>query len=343
MRLTTLLILPLLLAGLPHPAAAQAPPASPAPDAPFSFAAFGDMPYCVPSAPQDCPAEHGRVARLVGEINAARPAFSIYVGDTKGGSEVCTDDTVLRAFSFFGLANHPLVYTPGDNEWTDCWQDRGGRFDPLERLALIRARYFADDRSLGRVKMPLLRQGDADAARRLYVENARWQRGAVTFATLHVTGSNNNRPTDPGEPGNIRPPTGAMEEYEARNAANLAWLTATFAEARRAESRAVVIATQADLFYVQRCGRGYDSGYRETRDAIGREAAAFGRPVLLIHGDSHFWLHDKPYPAAQNLTRIMVPGDRDTRAVRVEVDPTATDPWRFTLIGSDDRPASNRC
>ncbi len=328
----------LLLAALAGPAVAQ-----PAPDVPFSFTAFGDMPYCLPSAPQDCPAEHGRVARLVGQMNATRPAFSIYVGDTKGGSEICTDDTVLRAFSFFGLATHPLVYTPGDNEWTDCWQDRAGRFDPLERLALLRARFFADDRSLGRQRMRLVRQADVDPAHRLYVENARWQHGAVTFVTLHVPGSNNNRPTAPGEAGTIVPPAGAMEEYQARNAANLAWLSAAFAEAHRQESRALVIAIQADLFYVARCGRGWDSGYRDTRDAIGREAAAFGRPVLLINGDSHFWLHDRPIAAAPNLTRIMVPGEQDIRAVRIQVDPAAADPWSFSLIGTDDRPARPGC
>ncbi|WP_203076300.1 hypothetical protein [Falsiroseomonas ponticola] len=328
----------LLLAGLAPPAPAQTPA-----EAPFSFAAFGDMPYCLPTAPQDCPAEHGRVARLVQQINATRPAFTLYVGDTKGGSEVCTDDTVLRAFSFFGLATHPLIYTPGDNEWTDCWQDRAGRFDPLERLALLRARFFADDRSLGRQRLPLLRQADADPAHRLYVENARWQHGAVTFVTLHVPGSNNNRPTEPGEGGTIVPPAGAMEEYQARNAANLAWLSAAFAEAARRGSSAVVIAIQADLFYAQRCGRGWDSGYRDTRDAIGREAAAFGKPVLLINGDSHFWLHDRPIASAPNLTRIMVPGEQDIRAVRIEVDPAAADPWRFSLIGAEDRPARPGC
>jgi hypothetical protein len=65
--------------------------------------------------------------------------------------------------------------------------------------------------------------------------------------------------------------------------------------------------------------------------------------VLLIHGDSHFWLHDRPYPQAPNLTRIMVPGDRETRAVRVGVDPAAADPWSFGFIGPEDRLMQPRC
>jgi hypothetical protein len=104
----------------------------------FRFVAFGDMPYCTPSRPEACAEEEARVARLMRDINAATPAFSVFVGDTKGGSEICSNERVLRAFSWISLARHPLIYTPGDNEWTDCWQTRAGRFDPLERLALLR-------------------------------------------------------------------------------------------------------------------------------------------------------------------------------------------------------------
>jgi hypothetical protein len=331
--------LPVLLAALllSLPARAQAPAE------PFSFAAFGDMPYCQPTAPQDCPGEEGRVARLMRDINAARPAFTIFVGDTKGGSEVCTDDKLLRAFSWMSLADHPLVYTPGDNEWTDCWQDRGGRFDPLERLALLRNRFFPDANSLGRRPMPVTRQADADLAHRPFVENARWTRGGVVFATLHVVGSNNNRPTEPEERPAIRPPEGAMAEFEARDAANIAWMEAAFAEAARTGARAVVLAIQADIFYLQRCGRGHDSGNRAFRSALGREAARFGRPVLLLMGDSHHHIEDRPMAEAPNLTRVMVPGDKETRAVRVEVDPNAAEPWRFSMIGPDDRIERVRC
>jgi hypothetical protein len=318
--------------------------APPARAQPFHFVAFGDMPYCLPTAPQDCPGEEGRVARLMGEINRAAPAFSIFVGDTKGGSDVCSDAKVLGPFAWMSLAEGALIYTPGDNEWTDCWQDRGGRYDPLERLALIRQRFFRDALSLGRRPIELVRQADAQPAHHLMVENARWVRNGVVFATLHVIGSNNNRPTEPGERPQSAPPPGAMGEWAARNAANLAWLEATFAEAARGNAPAVVLAMQAELFYGQRCGgQPQESGLRDIREAIGQRAAAFGRPVLLIHGDSHFWLHDRPYPQAPNLTRIMVPGDRETRAVRVGVDPAAADPWSFGFIGPEDRLMQPRC
>lgn len=345
MRLRALLTLLALLAAAP--ALAQTPRAASEAQAggagPFVFVAFGDMPYCQPQSPDACPGEQARVARLVREINAAQPAFSIFVGDTKGGSDICTDEKLLQPFTWMMLATHPLVYALGDNEWTDCWQDRAGRYDPLERLAFLRTRFFPNDMSLGRRQMRVTRQADVDPAHRLYVENARWTRSGVVFATLHVMGSNNNRPTEPGETPVSRPPQGAMEEFQARDAANIAWLASTFTEARSSNAPAVVLAFQAELNYVQRCGRGQDSGLRAFREALIREAAAYGKPVLFIHGDSHFWLQDRPFPAAQNVTRIMVPGDRDTRAVRVAVDPAAADPWSFSLIGPDDRAARPVC
>jgi len=301
--------------------------AVPAEAEPLRFVAFGDMPYCSPQAPERCVAEEARVARLMAAINAVRPAFSIFVGDTKGGAELCTDDKLLRAHTWMGRADHPLVYTPGDNEWTDCWQDRTGRYDPRERLALLRARFFARAESLGRRPMPLLRQAAPT------VENARWMRDGVLFLTLHVPGSNNGRPAEPGEPGARTLPQGpaALAEFAARDAANRAWLTESFAAAP--EAKAAVIAIQADLFFRQVCGNGYDSGYRAIRDAIAQAAAAFGRPVLLINGDSHTFVHHEPLEAAPNLTRLMVPGEADVQAVVVTLDPDAAKPFRFELIG----------
>ena len=43
------------------------------------------------------------------------------------------------------------------------------------------------------------------------------------------------------------------------------------------------------------------------------------------------------------MTRAMVPGEQDTRAVLVRVGPTAADPSRFALIGQADRPVRPGC
>jgi hypothetical protein len=325
--------LPALLAATP-PAPAQTVAA------PFAFATFGDMPYCGPrDTAASCAAEVARVDALVDAINAARPAFSIYLGDTKGGSEACTDTIVFdRTLAWMGRIEGALVYTPGDNEWTDCWQDRAGRYDPLVLLARIRERFFPEARSLGRAPIPVTRQADIDPAHRTYVENARWSFQDVLFLTVHVPGSDNNRPAESGP---VAP--GAAQEFPARNAANLAWIEAGFAEAARQGARAVVVGLRADLYYRDRCGRGTWEGHADTHRALAEAARRFGRPVLLLHGDSHFYLLDRPVPEAPNLQRLMVPGDKDTRAVLVRVDPSAAEPFAFELIGPADRPARPYC
>ena len=138
-------------------------------------------------------------------------------------------------------------------------------------------------------------------------------------------------------------PPGAADEYPARDRANSAWIADTFAQAAREGHGAVVFALQADLYFRQRCGRGTTEGHRGTREALAEGARRFGRPVLLLHGDSHFFLEDRPAPEAPNLTRIMVPGARDIRAVRVAVDPAAAEPFRSALLGRADRTAHPNC
>ena len=325
MRLLPLLALLLL------PAVASAEP--------FRFVAFGDMPYCDPRNPGGCAEEVTRVEALTGTINATNPAFSIFLGDTKGGNELCTDAIVFdRTFAWMNRITGPLVYTPGDNEWTDCWQARAGRHDPIALLARLRARFFPEPRSLGQAPMPLTRQSEAMPGFAPYVENARWVREGVMFLTAHVPGSDNNRPPEAGE----RPP-GAAEEYPARDAANLAWIADSFALAARQGMRAVVVALQSDMYYRDRCGRGLYLGHVETRRALVRAAQGFGGPVLLLHGDSHFWLRDRPEPDARNIERVMVPGALDIRAVLVTVDPAAANPFAFEVIGPADRAATPNC
>ena len=90
---------------------------------------------------------------------------------------------------------HPVIYTPGDNEWLDCVDIAFRPVDPLERLASLRSTFFAPaDRSLGEAPIPLETQS-ADADRAEFVEHARWLHGGVLFVTLHVVGgANGGRP-----------------------------------------------------------------------------------------------------------------------------------------------------
>lgn len=275
----------------------------------FEFVAFGDMPYNVP-------ADYERVDRLVDRINAVAPAFTLFVGDTKSGSSPCTDEMIARSKQALDRIAGALIYSVGDNEWTDCHRPRAGGFDPLERLAHVRRAHFSDANSLGRRPIRLTRQADIDPARAKFVENSRWVHNNVLFVSVHVVGSNNN----------FEARAGAPEEYFERNAANIAWIRDSFRAAREENRLGIVFGFQADMWQEASPRDDLSSGYADTLRAFAAGAAEFEKPVLMIHGDTHVLRVDQPLKDSrrrtiENATRLMVMGADEVHAVRVIVDP----------------------
>ncbi|MCU0626102.1 MAG: hypothetical protein MUF21_06385 [Gemmatimonadaceae bacterium] len=315
-----------LLAGALVGACRTAPRAARAPagDAPFSIAILGDMPYMTAGMPTYAAAERQYHALL--DTIARRPvAAVVHVGDITGA--VCSDSLYALRRREFDALPHPVLYTPGDNEWTDC--ARNG-FEPLERLAALRRVFFADDSSLGRRRIAVERQS---AAPRFgtYRENARWRLGAVRFATLHVVGSNDNWGRD----------TVPSAEFTARRIATLAWLDSTFALAARERARGVVILMQANPNLEGPAGRGQQRGvdaFVAVRAALQRHAAAFGGPVALVHGDSHYFRVDKPFTDPRsggqlmNLTRAETFGNPSEHGLLLTVEPSNPNLFRFEPI-----------
>ena len=299
------------------------PPKPGRPAAPFDFVALGDTPYFLP-------ADYGRFEALIGAVNRQQPRFSVHVGDIKSSSTLCTEEMYQKVFAEFQLFEQPLIYTPGDNEWTDCGREQAGRYDPEERLAVVRRMFFPDNNSFGKTKLPLTSQA-LNPAFAAYVENNRWATGNVAFATVHLVGSNNNfLPNDA---------KGQNREFYDRQQANLAWLEEVFAEATTQHRLGVVLFTQADMFSPGKNARDAD-GFTEIIAALSKHTVAFGRPVLLVNGDSHRLIVDKPLPnpvapkqVLQNFTRLQVPGEADVMAVRVTIDPTQPALFQFQELG----------
>ncbi len=275
----------------------------------FQFIALGDVPYSV--------ASQATYQNLIDRINQLAPTFSIHVGDIKSGSTSCSDEEFTRQFANFQRYTGAVVYTPGDNEWTDCHRANNGAYAPLERLEALRLRFFSEGRSLGQRPIALENQSRLQPAHTRYVENQRWSHQNVLFATLHVVGSNNNF--------EIRDPA-AVREFFDRDSANVAWLESTFEQARRTDAQAIVLAFQADVFEARNAWEDFPtwSGFRrvigETLLPLARQ---WGKPVLVVHGDSHRFRIDQPFtldkkPLA-NVTRLIVPGESDVRAVHVTV------------------------
>ena len=267
---------------------------------------IGDIPYN---------AEQRRKTEILFEqMDGEKLAFVVHVGDIKSGDSPCTNEILFREQERFENSLHPLVYVPGDNEWTDC--HRTG-YDPLERLERLREIFFVGDESLGRKTIPLTRQS-AD-----YPENVRWTYGGVTFVGLNVPGSNNNLGRTPE----------ADAEYAARNEANLKWIREGFDRAEDDGSSAVMIVIQANPgFELPPQER---TGYEDLLGVLAEEIVAFGKPVALLHGDTHTFRVDKPMTSSrtgeriENFTRVETFGSPDVHWVRATVD--VADPEVFTF------------
>jgi hypothetical protein len=269
----------------------------------FEIGLIGDIPY---NAEQQRKTEV-----LFGQLNSENLAFVVHVGDIKSASSPCTDEVFFRERKRFENSDHPLVYIPGDNEWTDCY--RTG-YDPIERLDRLRKIFFVGNESLGEETIPLTRQS-AD-----YPENVRWTYGNVTFLGLNIPGSNNNRGRAP-------------DEYAARNEANLEWMREGFDQAEADGSSAVMIAIQANPGFTRPPDKR--TGYNDFLSTLEGETFAFGKPVVLVHGDTHTFRVDKPMTSSTTgqrvdyFTRVETFGSPDVHWVRASVD--TSDPQVFAF------------
>lgn len=100
----------------------------------FSFVTLGDTAYYTPD-------DYPRYRSLIEQINHSEALFSIHVGDIWGFGP-CTKENYQRQKALFNQYKNPVIYTPGDNEWTDC--ERSGKdLKPQKMLATIRDLFFS--------------------------------------------------------------------------------------------------------------------------------------------------------------------------------------------------------
>jgi hypothetical protein len=257
---------------------------------PYDIAVFGDVPYSSSAIT--------KYVRMIDDINSGSPVFSVHVGDIgPGSSSTCTTSYVDRETARFDTFARPLMYTPGDNEWTDCGSAK------LSQLSHIRSTVFrgTGTRSRGQSTMTLESQGDLG-----YPENARWRQGPVTFATIHVTGSSDNFSN--------------RSEHDPRRAATVNWVRQAFAQAKARGDRGVVLLAQAGPKF----SSPTSSAYRTMHEAVRQEALNFAGQVLYVHGDGHSYINDKPLADVANLRRVQVEGDSKVSYVKVRVDPASS-------------------
>lgn len=313
--------------------------------APFDIALIGDFPYSA--------ADVERMPALLADLReAAGIAFLIHLGDLHGGDESpgCSDALFQERLDGILSIGLPWVVTPGDNDWVDC---DGSEGSSLDRLAAFRRIFFPDPRhSFGPDPFPLRRQseGDTHAA---FVENALWVRDGVVFATVHLLNPAGLRQGD--------------REGEAHKAllveAGRAWLSEVFDHAREIDARGVFLSTQASLWptsgqprfnhYIHPGLMEPAASLRSFERDLAIRTRDFARPVVLAHGDTHYFRIDKPLAdegldMLENFTRVEGFGSPHGHWVRVQVDPDRPEVFsfrqelvaanQFTLIAPAERP-----
>ena len=294
-------------------------PPTPNPPGTFSFAVLGDAPYYG--------WEEIQYRQVLQSLDSHDLSWVIHVGDIFW--RPCTDEHYRTTLEAFNSQRHPLIYTPGDNEWTDCWEPGSGGFKPQERLDRIRQIFFVNpNRSLGQNSLALVSQGGHEPFQE-FVENARWVYKGIVFATVHMVGSQNGMKPFPGRT------TADDEASRRRTAAAVAWLRETFNEARAANASAVVISFHASPGFEDPFDKPYRQSFEPFLTALEEESERFARPVLIAHGDDHTYTVDHPIVRRttklrlENVTRLEVPGSPHVGWVRVIVTPGAQNPFAF--------------
>ncbi len=282
----------------------------------FTFALIGDIPRFgdIALEPDLLP-----FIRLRDEINAANVSFVIHDGDFKSGSSPCSDEEFYRWYGLVNSFEAPFFFVNGDNEWTDCHTKKAGGYDPLERLKKLREMFYSKPLSLGKRTLKMERQSDNPGERRFskYSDNFRWEFGNIMFVGLNVQGSNNNLGRTPE----------MDREFRERNDAVNAFLGESFSLAKKKKNLAVVIIIQANPRFENPAENPDLDGYRDFRSVLEEHTLAFdGKPVVLVHGDSHYFRIDKPMKGTksgrriENFTRVETFGTPDVHWILATVD-----------------------
>jgi hypothetical protein len=287
----------------------------------FDFALIGDYPYFerddvgMPYLLEDLRAEAGL-------------RFVLHLGDLHNPRATkCSEELFRDRFEMLEGLGHPFVLTPSDNDWVDCDND------PLGHLETLRRIFFSNpNRANGRGAFRLRSQSESEEFSDL-VENAIWEMEGVVFATLHMISPSIITALDPYAKDRRR----LIEAGEA-------WLDEVFRVAQKTNARGVLLATQVSLWPIGGNPAMMDLMNPELLDqspAFGsfksrlvQQVRAFGRPVVLANGDSHYFRIDKPLIDAdleqlQTFTRVEGFGTPNGHWVRVHVDPDRFEVFSF--------------
>ena len=284
----------------------------------LTLAVYGDSPYGLSDTDTS---QVALTPQFIAAVNADSDVSGVLnVGDIHSGKSFCTADYDNQIAALWSAFRDPLVYTPGDNEWSDCHKtgEGGGKYNiatgaidfiangsyaqgnPSANLALVRSTFFTKPgRTLGSGKLRVTSQAKEYDRHfptdKNYVENVRWEQQDIVFVTLNIPGGSNN--DDDNWYGTPTKSQAQIDEITQRTAADLRWLDAAFAYADHEHAKAVVIMEQADMWDLDGKAASHIANYEPFIASIASNTMAFGKPVLLMNGDSHAYRSDNPLSA----------------------------------------------
>lgn len=305
---------------------------------PLTLAVYGDSPYGKSAyAPANQSADTAlfqKTPAFIGTINSDPAVRDVmHLGDIHSGKEFCTaayDDSIASLWQKF---TKPLVYTPGDNEWSDCHKatsltspGEGGGFydstsgtihylgkdglaatradcldyrcgDPVANLAKIRQDFFArPGHTLGSGTLNVRSQATAYDPK--HPADAKYAENVMWEQNdvVFVTinvPGGSNNDADPWY-GTPNASQAQNDERTNRTAADLRWLDGAFADAHAKHAKGVVISTQADMWDLDGKTKDHLTNYEPIISDVATKTTEFDRPVLMFNGDSHIYRSDNP-------------------------------------------------
>jgi len=279
-----------------------------------TFGIVGDMPYSDKEVDL-LTLPDGKIAQAIRALN---PPVLIHYGDFNKGSNSCTDDSFIELKQQIAdLLPSRVIYTPGDNDWTDCDRTKMSvRFDELERLEFVKNLFYSDTEMYQDVVDVKRQEG--------YVENATWEIDGLVFGTLHIVGTNNGRAEI--LLGDVNK---ALDEADSRDEHNKKWLDELMEKAK--DKKGLVVAFQADIYHPEegvadrvcdKINRQDCDGMKRIRDQIETKAKTFNKPFLIVHGDTNAFCLNQPVKEAHHFWHLNGPGDYTLLdAAKVVFDP----------------------
>lgn len=233
--------------------------------------------------------QRGNLIKMISKHNAIKASqFVVHLGDIKPGAGACDETVYQDVHRILREFKVPTFIVLGDNEYNDCE-------DPDQGLVYW-TEYFLHFNENWTFEPVVSYQAER-------IENFSWIKNNVLFIGTNLVGSQVHDSI----------------EWQNRLTQNGQWVKKLLEEQKN-KVDAMVLFGHANMVEA-----GAEK-FKPFTDLFVSAAHSFEKPVLMVQGDGHFWIKDKPW-APQNITRLQIDG-RDT-AVKITVNTKLEYPFLF--------------